>query len=200
MSRHDVPKFLDERREWLRIDDKLLLDYRVVGKETAFGPPNVAQATHEAITTFITKPTEDLLKQPHGHEAEALLIPWLKKIDWVLEVLLQQLAKGCSDVMPLPRLTDVAISGGGISFDVSQVLREGDYLDLRLILPPFVPIAARAVVTRVESAQRAESLSTVATRFVNMNQDDHERLIRHIFHLQAEHLRTRHLNVATVHD
>jgi len=199
MSQSRVPQYLDERREWLRVDDTLLLDYRVVAREAAFGPPDADQPLADAITTFITKPTADLLER-HAPEGDPLLIPWLKKIDWVLEVILQQLARDGKPEMPLPRLTRVNISGGGISFHVSRPLNEGDELDLRLILPPFVPITARAVVTRVEAVQAADRLYSVATRFVAMEQDDHERVIRHIFQVQAERLRARHLSGPVIRD
>ena len=44
---------VDDRREWLRIDDTLLLEYRVVGEP--YVPTSVpdAAAAEETITTFL---------------------------------------------------------------------------------------------------------------------------------------------------
>ena len=63
---------VDDRREWLRIDDTLLLEYRVVGEP--YVPTSVpdAAAVEETITTFISKPTNDLLAFAQLHEGEAL--------------------------------------------------------------------------------------------------------------------------------
>ncbi|WP_447977027.1 PilZ domain-containing protein [Candidatus Nitrospira bockiana] len=189
-----IPPFIDERREWLRVDDRLLLDYRVIGEAGGYGPPAADEALDAAITTFITKPTVDLLSHGHPTEAVSLLVPWLKKIDWVLEVVLQQLAHRNPGGMTLPRLTQVNLSGGGISFPASRPLEQGSELSIRLILPPFTAIESRAEVTRVDPAD-AEGRWWVGARFVGMQQDDHEHLIRHILHVQAERLRTRHLGV-----
>ena len=198
MKEPDVTRLIDERREWLRVDDRLLLEYRVVGE----GPGSVllesSVSDEEAITTFITKPTEDLLSHSSASEAESLLIPWLRKVDWVLELVLHRLVYLSKQPIVLPRPTTVNISGGGISFYASRSFQVGDHLDLRLILPPFSPIQARVEVTQLISARDQVPVQwCVATRFVLIDQDDHERLIRHIIHVQAERLRARHLSEVT---
>lgn len=184
---------VDDRREWLRIDDCLLLEYHLVGDMTCPVSFPGERAAEELITTFITKPTEDLLAA-HPHEAESVLVPWLKKIDWVLESILQRLVRMSKEGIALPKCTDVNISGGGISFTTPRRFEEHDQLDLRVILPPFTPIRARVEITRV-IAMKSESGTDgwyTATRFMQITQDDHECLIRHILHTQAERLRARH--------
>jgi PilZ domain len=184
---------IDDRREWLRIEDCLFLEYRLAGELSC--PVSLPQdrAAEELITTFISKPTEDLLAT-HPHEAESVLVPWLKKIDWVLESMLQRLVRMSKEGIALPQRLDVNISGGGISFTTPRRFQEQDELDLRVILPPFTPIQARVEVTRVTQAASDGSTAGwyTATRFIQITQDDHECLIRHILHVQAEQLRARH--------
>lgn len=189
---------IDDRREWLRIDDRLFLEYRLVGDA---GDPVIIpadRAAEELIATFITKPTEDLLAAARLDHGESIVVPWLKKIDWVLEAILHRLVQVSKAGIALPRLTSVNISGGGISFLSPRQFQEGDQLDLRLILPPFTPIQTKVAITRVipmeESGKAAWS---TGTRYIQINQEDHERLIRHILHIQAERLRARH---ATQHN
>jgi len=185
---------VDNRREWLRIDDCLFLEYQLVGEISCPVSIPSGRAAEEMITTFIRKPTEDLLATAHFHDAESMLVPWLKKIDWVLESILQRLVRVSKEGISLPKRTDVNISGGGISFAIPRRFQEKDQLDLRIILPPFTPIQARVEITRVTAMEGEQETSDwyTATRFMQITQDDHECLIRHILHIQAERLRARH--------
>lgn len=184
---------IDDRREWLRIDDCLFLEYQLVGEMSC--PVSIPgdRAAEEMIATFIRTPTEDLLAA-HPHDAESVLVPWLKKIDWVLESILQRLVRVSKEGIALPQRTDVNISGGGMSFAIPRRFQEQDQLDLRVILPPFTPIQARVEVTRVTHVESEGGIAGwyTATRFMQITQDDHECLIRHILHVQAERLRARH--------
>ena len=185
---------VDNRREWLRIDDCLFLEYQLVGEIRCPVSIPSGRAAEEMITTFIRKPTEDLLATAHFHDAESMLVPWLKKIDWVLESILQRLVRVSKEGISLPKRTDVNISGGGISFAIPRRFQEKDQLDLRVILPPFTPIQARVEITRVTAMEGEQETSDwyTATRFMQITQDDHECLLRHILHIQAERLRARH--------
>jgi hypothetical protein len=185
---------VDDRREWLRIDDCLFLEYQLVGEVSCPIVIPADRAAEELIATFISKPTEDLLAAAHLNAAESVTVPWLKKIDWVLEAILQRLVRISKEGIALPRLTAVNISGGGISFVSSRRFQEGDQLDLRLILPPFTPIQTRVMVTRVTpmEGENGKAGWCTGTRYVQIDQDDHECLIRHILHIQAERLRARH--------
>lgn len=185
---------VDDRREWLRIDDCLFLEYQLVGELSC--PVSIPgdRAAEELISTFITKPTEDLLAATHPRDADSLLVPWLKKIDWVLESILHRLIRVSKEGIALPKRTDVNVSGGGISFATARRFQEKDQLDLRVILPPFTPIQARVEITRVIALESESGMGGwyTATRFMQITQDDHECLIRHILHVQAERLRARH--------
>jgi hypothetical protein len=188
----------DERRDLVRVKVKLLFEFWLQGGSPESGPCESDQSTDEAITALITKPTQDLLAAEPGVEAGALLVPWLMKLDWTLALMLKTLAKLNPDPIAMPRLAEVDISGGGLSFTSSRPLQEGDILELRLILPPFVPIPATAEVVRVvptgstELAEVGQGASyAVATRFASIDPEDRERLIRHIFQVQSERLRAR---------
>ncbi len=181
----------DNRREWLRIDDRLLLEYWVEGSRPATRSKQSLQATEEDITNFVTKPTSDLLANTPCEEAEPVLVPWLMKIDWVLELLLKSLVTLTPDGLAIPRLTNVNISAGGLSFQGSEAPPEGARVELKLILPPFTPIHAHGKVIRVERGPSSESLHTIAVKFTVIRQDDQERLIRYILTAQAKQLRNR---------
>lgn len=71
----------EERREWLRIEDRLLLEYRRIDETAdamnAYLPP----ATEDTITTAVSKPTLDLVIRGGEAFAGSPLLPWVSKID-----------------------------------------------------------------------------------------------------------------------
>lgn len=181
----------DERREWVRIDDQLLLEYRLT-TDSPDRPVNEAfRATQESITASIAKPTADLLARADEVLSGSPLIPWLKKIDWLLEVMLKSLATIHPQGISMAQVKNVNISGGGISFITQRELRAGQSLVLKFILPPFTPIETTARIIRVTPSGRGEEGFCVATQFEAIKADDQEALIRHILLAQAERLRAR---------
>ncbi len=180
----------DERREWIRIDDRVLLEYRLLS-DPAEGPaPGIPPVSDEAISEAITKPTSDLLLRSGEQLAESPLLPWIMKVDWLLETLVKQLAKMQPEGIAMAQVTDVTLSGGGIGFNSPRDFSVDGILKLKIVLPPFTPIHTTARVIR--STQVKDSINyDIATEFVDLNPDDQEHLIRHIIQTQAERLRGR---------
>jgi hypothetical protein len=180
----------DERREWIRIDDRVLLEYRLL-IDPAEGPtPGIPPVSDEAISEAITKPTTDLLLRSGEQLAESPLLPWIMKVDWLLEILVKQLAKMQPEGIAIAQVADVTLSGGGIGFLSPRQFAVDDQLKLKIILPPFIPIHTTARVIR--SVQVKDGINyDIATEFIQLNPDDQEHLIRHIIQAQAERLRGR---------
>ena len=65
------------------------------------------------------------------------LLPWVSKIDWMLETILKSLAKSHPGSVSIARLSDVDISAGGLGFDTPREFQAEDLLVLKVILPPF---------------------------------------------------------------
>ncbi len=193
----------DERRELLRIDDRLLLEYWLPGEAPEGGLTASPESANDAITAFVGKPTADLAARwqaDAGAESlqDSVLLPWLMKVDWTLELLLKALARMSPQHVLLPRLTDVNVSGGGVCFDMARRVEAGSVLELRLVLPPFVPIRTSSEVVRVapsrQGARKIDGSYATAVRFTTITADDRERLIRHILRAQADRLRARHMS------
>src|SRR5579885_3102563 len=130
----------DDRRELLRIDDRLLLEYWKVGEPAPQIKLSPAGVTEESIAAMMgTSPIEALatLQQP---DIQTVLSPWLMKIEWMLELMLRTLARMAPEGIALPALTDVNVSGGGIRFKTPRRLTVHDQLEMEIILPPFAPV------------------------------------------------------------
>jgi PilZ domain len=180
----------DERREWIRIDDRVLFEYRLLS-DPAEGPiAGLLPVSNEAITVAIAKPTSDMLFRGGEQLAQSPILPWIMKVDWLLEVIVRALAKIQPEAIAIAQVADVTLSGGGIGFLSPRHFAVDDMLRLKVILPPFTPIHTTARVIR--SVQVKDGINyDIATEFVDLNPDDQEHLIRHIIQTQAERLRGR---------
>jgi len=180
----------DERREWLRIDDRVLLEYRLIADQEESSISEMPPASDQAIADAIHKPAADFFAQQGDHLAHSPLLPWMMKVDWLLEVIVKTLAQMHPGRVPIAQIADVNLSGGGIGFNSPRSFAAEDKLSIKVVLPPFTPIDATARVIRSIPAKEGRGF-TIATEFVSLSTTDQEHLIRHILQTQAERLRAR---------
>jgi hypothetical protein len=185
----------DDRREWIRIDDRLLMEYRLLSESGSAPVVEVGRASAESISEAVTKPTVELLARSGESLMGSPVLPWIMKVDYLLEVILNALAVSQPSSVSMARPMDVNLSGGGVGFATKREFAAGDQLALKLILPPFIPIQANVRVIRSVPQTNGHGF-TIATEFVNLKPDAQEHLIRHILHTQAERLRARHKSAA----
>lgn len=178
----------DERREWIRIDDRVLMEWRVVTEGGSAGATNTGEATPDVISAAVAKPTGDLLARSGEVLVDSPVLPWIMKVDYLLEVILNALATTHPESVSMAKPTNVNLSGGGIGFVSAQEIATDAHLALKLILPPFTMIRALAKVIRAGPSADGQGF-TIATEFVDLKPDDQEHLIRHILHVQAQRLR-----------
>jgi PilZ domain-containing protein len=178
----------DEHREWVRVDDHLLLEYRLVSDRADVPPPGLPPVTQEMVAAAVGKPTADLLARSGEMLAGSPLLPWIMKVDWLLEVMLKAMAAQHPECMAIARMTEVNISGGGISFVSPRRFAAGDRLAMKVILPPFTPVQTIAQVIRSDANDGG---FLIATQFENLPEDDQDHIVRHVIQLQAERLRAR---------
>lgn len=181
---------VDERREWIRVDDHLLMEYRLTSESADAPQPSTPPLTDEMIAAAVGKPTADLLARSGDALATSPLLPWIMKVDWLMEVLLRGMAHMQPDSIAIARLTEVNISGGGISFVSPRSFQPSDLLTLKLILPPFTPVNTTAKVIRTSPLTGGPGY-LIATQYVELAPDEQEHIIRHIIQTQAERLRAR---------
>jgi hypothetical protein len=180
----------DERREWLRIDDRVLMEYRLLMESSHTLPVEVGAPTADMISTVVGKPTAELLARSGDSLVGSPVLPWIMKVDYLLEVILNALAVSRPDSVAMARPMDVNLSGGGVSFVSDRELSTGDHLALKLILPPFILIKTTVRVIRAMPQAGGQGYA-IATEFVDLKPDDQEHLIRHILQAQAGQLRAR---------
>lgn len=103
----------DDRREWIRIDDRLLMEYRVLTESGSAPAIEAGHATAESISETVTKPTAELLARSGESLMGSPLLPWIMKVDYLLEVILKALAASQPSSVSMARPMDVNLSGEG---------------------------------------------------------------------------------------
>lgn len=186
----------DERREWIRIDDRVLLEYRLLTESGSSLAVEVGSTTAQDISAAVGKPTAELLARSGDSLAGSPVLPWIMKVDYLLEVILNALAVSRPESVAMARLMDVNLSGGGVGFVSPQEFFAGDRLALKLILPPFILIKTVVRVVRSMPQVSGEGFA-IATEFVDLRPDDQEHVIRHVLQTQAERLRAHRQSAAS---
>lgn len=74
-SMHSSATASDERREWLRIDDRVLLEYRLITDQEDAPVPVMLPASNQAIADAVQKPAADFFAQQGEALAHSLCFP-----------------------------------------------------------------------------------------------------------------------------
>lgn len=166
------------------------MEYRVLAETGTAVPVETTNATPEMISAVVRQPTADLLARTGESLIGSPVLPWIMKVDYLLEVILKSLSISNPSSVTMARPTDVNLSGGGVGFVSPQEFAAGDQLAIKLILPPFILIQTVAKVIRSIPEADGQGFE-IATEFIDLKADDQEHLIRHILYAQAERLRAR---------
>lgn len=159
-----------EARERI-VANKLIIDSFVRGK---FGPPGVEEMPFTR---------ESLFNNPIVWEIN-------RKLDLLIHMYLGD------DFMELMRTPqkDVNLSASGIRFITKESFRPGDLVEVSMILPmaPLLYLQLLGDVLRIKPVTSGEtSRSAIAVRFLQVDSDTKEDIIRYLFKRQREVLRKR---------
>ncbi|MEN6475757.1 MAG: PilZ domain-containing protein [Syntrophaceae bacterium] len=189
----------DERRQDVRINDKVYLKVRLVGH--ALGHEQALAQTLEKIRSNKLI-IDSFLKGQYGYPG-ADEIPYTRetptsqaiwelnrKLDLLIHMNLAEDFKQLMQTMP----QDVNISASGMRFITDTPYDVMDILEVGMILPmvPLLFIRLAAEVLRVKTLTRkdGEHYSVVA-RFIEMEQESKDDIVRYLFRRQREMLRRR---------
>lgn len=180
-----------ERREFFRISDRLLLEFREVShqeslalEKTLKGPdlfPGLAAFRADAL------PESAALRK---NELYACLYSIDKKLDAIIELLSNR------DNRFQSAYVDVTISGAGLKYCSSTKLDEDVCLELRIGLPSFpgCRITALGRVMRVSPAGTEDGAGwETAVSFVAMSEKDRDALVGYILSRERECLRMKQI-------
>jgi hypothetical protein len=178
----------DEKREFFRIRDRLLVEFRHVSFEESLLLEKSLKHTFLFHSPSDPRPSE----LPTSPIFIRDLFTYMEVLDRKLNMIIDVLSR--KDDTFQSRYLDVDISGAGMKFSSDRRLDEGSYLELRIILPcfPDVRIGALGRVIRSHpfSPTSGDEWET-AVGFVAMSDNDRDILINYVFSKEREHLRVR---------
>lgn len=189
----------DERRQDVRINDKIYLKVRLIGHATGY---------EQALAQVVEKIRADkliidsFLKGRYGYPG-ADEIPYTRetpenqavwelnrKMDLLIHMMLAEDFKALMMTKP----QDVNISASGLRFISESPAEVMDVIELGMILPmvPLLFIRLAAQVIRVKTlGQGDQEQYAVVARYIEMDQDSKDDLIHYLFRRQREMLRRR---------
>lgn len=184
-----------EEREFFRIDDHLLIEYRKITQEEYAELADKIRYTpaphKERLTEGYSKEEVELQKEwPEKEELYRYIQAIDRKLDIIIELLSGQKGEGAF-IKTYQRLN---ISGSGIRFISEIELKEGDYVELRIALPTrcYSGITCLCRVVKSEKIRDdASSRWVVAMKFEVINEEERDLLINYIFTKERELIRHR---------
>ena len=180
-----------ERRQFFRISDRLLLEFKEVSRQESL----VLEKTLKGPDLFPGLPASgtDALPERSAFRKNELYA-YFESIDRKLDAVIELLST--KDNSFQSAYVDVTISGSGLKYCSTMKLNEGAYLELRIGLPSFPgrPIRALGRVVRVIPARTGDREGwETAVSFAAISEKDRDALVGHIFSREREYLRMKQL-------
>jgi c-di-GMP-binding flagellar brake protein YcgR len=186
-------------RSHLRVNSYVILNYRIISGEEFIEQKNkyiqnISHDTEENLykSQIFTAEELDLTTEHPSVEILNEIKTLNKKIDFIINHLIKPDDKSILD----EEQTEVSLSGSGIKFISSDNLKTGDFLEMKLVLPLSTGIVIDFIAEVIRVIKPAGSLGTndpesseIAVKYVAINGDDREMIIRYTFKRQRELLR-----------
>jgi hypothetical protein len=175
-----------ERREFFRINDRLLLEYRQVSYEESVALERNIRDSQFLLSAANRVPVEHPGAPSYVRDLFDRMEVLNQKLNMVIDLLERR------DGLFHGGYSDVEISGAGVRYLSKEKLEEGSYLELRIVLPSFpcprIAILGKVARCLLVGSGREESWD-VAIRFEGVGEGDRDMLINYIFSKERERLR-----------
>jgi c-di-GMP-binding flagellar brake protein YcgR len=169
-----------QRREYSRVEAYIPFEYRVIADDEK---EHVHARISADTTNFDIKPVQDIANHDH------ILSEWFKIINVKLDTIIRFITLQREGFFGLP-FKAVNISGGGISFLLSQNIPLGEVLEIKLMLTWNQPIAI-TIYGRVTKSDKGCDGYHTAIRYYHMDDSVRDEIIRFVFEKEREIIRKK---------
>lgn len=166
------------QREFSRVDAHVPFEVRVVPAEERAG----IKARTSGGTSFAETHALPELQ-------DKILAEWIKAMNSKLDAIVNMLTFQREGFGSMP-FGHVNISGGGLGFFSKEKYNMGDTVEMKIILPMMPPVALFLYGEVVKSERLTNSYMT-ATRFVAMDEEVQDEVVKFVFRRQREILRDK---------
>ncbi len=183
----------DERREFFRIHDRIPLELRRITREEFLELQDMIRYNS---TQVLDRLHELYFLEPHGEpkDEDDQVHTYMQVINRKLDMIIEILGKPPAGENYSSVHTDVNVSGAGIQFTCDVPLSEGDFVELKVIVPvfPYPKITCLCQVVRIEKNPEDRGRGNrVALKFMVINEKDQDILINYIFLKERQYLREK---------
>ena len=181
----------DERRSYFRIHDHLVLDFRQI-------TPEEFDVLKDVVGSGAVKIPDDEKASPFSlHKSlnpeNQELHTYIRIMNQKLDMIIGLLSNGNRDACMQNAQTDVSLCGSGIQFNSSAPLAVNDYVEVKMVVPVFpyprITILCQVVRTEAMVEENARHIFKIATKFLVINENDQDFLVKYIFEKEREQLR-----------
>jgi len=186
----------EECREYFRIDDEVVLDYRLISEAEAeqlrekIRSRLVDRFTAASSFAATSRQMTHVIHKVQNQSPE--LARCLQAIDRKLNMLAQLFVSEEINLHEQPT-REVNLSAGGISFRVQHEIKIDSLLELRMVL--FPSLVGILTMSRVVQSERVDDGNLkfpwqIAVVYEQLRETDRELLVRHIMSRETRQLRT----------
>ena len=169
-----------QRREYSRVDAYIPFDYRIV----ADADKSQIQARISGDTA-----TSELRPIQNVGDYDHIFGEWLKMLNTKLDTIIRLMTLQREGYFGLPFKT-VNISGGGMSFSLTESIPLGEILEIKIMLTWNQPVAM-SIYGEVTKSEKIQGSYFTAVRYVRMDSFIRDEIIRFVFEREREIIREK---------
>ncbi|MCX7724979.1 MAG: PilZ domain-containing protein [Thermodesulfovibrio sp.] len=173
----NMEEVYQKMREYSRVDAIVPLGVRLISNEEKQRIKSRISGEISFTHPPVEEPTDKALAQ------------WIKFINSKLDYLINLWTFRENGFACLPP-TEVNISGGGMSFISDVPYNKGDILELKVVLDLPLPVAL-FLYGEVVKSEKVNNGYRVAVKFINIEEDIRDYIIRFVFHRQRQLIRQK---------
>lgn len=183
----------DERREFFRIRDRIPVEFRSISREEFI---KLQDTIRYNSTQVVDRLHELYFMEARGEapDGQDQFYSYMHLINRKLDMIIEMLGRSRVPESYVSIQTEVSISGSGIQFACAPALSEGEFVELKIIVPvfPYPKITCLCQVVRTEKeTDGAVSGQRTAFKFMVLNEKDQDILINYIFLKERQLLREK---------
>ncbi|MBC8550705.1 MAG: PilZ domain-containing protein [Candidatus Brocadiales bacterium] len=189
-----------ERRGFFRIDDEVNLFYKKIDEKQVSEPHHVSDNVLNScsLSTALEIVPKDSAMQLHRLEK---ILPdvadYLRLIETKIDLLAQAIVMQGHQFKD-SETRNVNISASGMAFNCEEMLKEGDYLEIKMLLVSSMAVIVtygRVVYCRKSQTNDGKFPYFVGVDFTNMKDDDRELLIKYAVKKQLQQIREKQQDI-----
>lgn len=165
-------------REFSRVEAYVPLSVRLLKKDEV-----------EMVKSRLSGDITFLSSKPIDEPSDKALAEWLKFINQKIDFLISIITIEQQGFSSLP-INKVDISGGGMSFRSKIPYERGNVLEIKMVIENPTPLALY-LYGEVISCEAIDHEFRIGLKFVNIDEDVRDQIVKFVFHRQRQIIRQR---------